>query len=204
MDGEDSPRRVLCPWRVHPLASTFPAVARATAGRLVRCEWLVGRVVGALRGSASGFSVRCSPVRDSLESRGPADSRAQWLRPLTTDGQPCGEQLTQKPLAGLFGTRTTRPTSHSHLTKRPAVARATAGARCWQEGAPWVRPPGTEHPPRAILAVHEVDHLNHLVSRSGHLAQLLLQLAQRVPPASFSIGLALSSVHSLRQQGTQA
>ena len=90
MDGEDSPRRVLCPWRVHPLASTFPAVARATAGRLVRCEWLVGRVVCALRGSASGFSVRCSPVRDSLESRGPADSRAQWLRPLTTDGQPCG------------------------------------------------------------------------------------------------------------------
>ena len=127
MDGEDSPRRVLCPWRVHPLASTFPAVARATAGRLVRCEWLVGRVVGALRGSASGFSVRCSPVRDSLESRGPADSRAQWLRPLTTDGQPCGEQLTQKRLDEPLRTHTARPTSHSHLTKRPAVARATAG-----------------------------------------------------------------------------
>ena len=45
MDGEDSPRRVLCPWRVHPPASTLPAVARATAGRFVRCEWLVGRVV---------------------------------------------------------------------------------------------------------------------------------------------------------------
>ena len=127
MDGEDSPRRVLCPWRVHPLASTLPAVARATAGRLVRCEWLVGRVVGALRGSASGFSVRCSPVRDSLESRGPADSRAQWLRPLTTDGQPCGEQLTKKTLAEPLRTHTPRPTSHSHLTKRPAVARATAG-----------------------------------------------------------------------------
>ena len=41
MDGVDSPRRVLCPWRVHPPASTFPAVARATAGRFVRCEWLV-------------------------------------------------------------------------------------------------------------------------------------------------------------------
>ena len=40
MDGEDSPRRVLCPWRVHPPASTFPAVARATAaaGRFVRSE----------------------------------------------------------------------------------------------------------------------------------------------------------------------
>ena len=57
MDGEDSPRRVLCPWRVHPPASTLPAVARATAGRFVRCEWLVGRGVGVLRGSASGFCV---------------------------------------------------------------------------------------------------------------------------------------------------
>ena len=27
MDGEDSPRRVLCPWRVHSPASTLPAVA---------------------------------------------------------------------------------------------------------------------------------------------------------------------------------
>ena len=61
MDGEDSPRRVLCPWRVHPAASTLPAVARATAGRFVRCEWLVGRSVGALRGSARGFCVSCSP-----------------------------------------------------------------------------------------------------------------------------------------------
>ena len=51
---------------------------------------------------------------------------------------PCGEQLTQKPLAGLFGTPTPRPTSHSHLTKRPAVARATAGkvlaAGCTRQG----------------------------------------------------------------------
>ena len=78
-------------------------------------------------GSASGFCDRCSPVRDSLEIGGPADSRGQWPRHLTTDGQPCPEQLTQKPLAGLFGTHTTRPISHSHLTKRPAVARATAG-----------------------------------------------------------------------------
>ena len=46
-----------------------------------------------------------------------------------------------------------------------------------------MRPPGTEHPPRAILAVHEGDHLNHLVRRSSHLAELLLQCsrgAQRV------------------------
>ena len=61
MDGEDSPRRVLCPWRAHPLASTLPAVARATAGRFMRCEWLVGRVACVLRGSARGFCVSCSP-----------------------------------------------------------------------------------------------------------------------------------------------
>ena len=30
--GEIIPRRVLCPWRAHLLASTLPAVARATAG----------------------------------------------------------------------------------------------------------------------------------------------------------------------------
>ena len=61
IDGEDSPRRVLCPWRVHPPASTLPAVARATAGRFVRCEWLVGRDIGVLGCSARGFCVSCSP-----------------------------------------------------------------------------------------------------------------------------------------------
>ena len=67
MGGEDSPRRVPCPWRVHPLASTLPAVARATAGRFVRCEWLVGRVVCVLRDSSSGLCVGRSPRRVSLE-----------------------------------------------------------------------------------------------------------------------------------------
>ena len=61
MGGEDSPRRVLCPWRAHPLASTLPAVARATAACSVRCEWMIGRGVGLLRGSSSGWCVRCSP-----------------------------------------------------------------------------------------------------------------------------------------------
>ena len=60
MDGEDSPRRVLCPWRAHPPASTLPAVALATAGRFVRCEYLIGRVVGVPRGPASDFCVSCS------------------------------------------------------------------------------------------------------------------------------------------------
>ena len=127
MDGEDSPRRVLCPWRVHPPASTLPAVALATAGRFVRCEYLIGRGVGVPRGPARGFWVGRSPVRESLESGGPAALGRQWLRPLTTDRQPCGEQLTQKPRAEPLRTHATRPTSHSHRMKRPAVARATAG-----------------------------------------------------------------------------
>ena len=75
MDGEDSPRRMLCPWRAHPLASTLPAVARATAGRFMRCEWLVGRVACALRGSSSGLCVGRSPRRASLEIGGPRASR---------------------------------------------------------------------------------------------------------------------------------
>ena len=33
--GEIIPRRVLCPWRAHLLASTLPAVARATAACFV-------------------------------------------------------------------------------------------------------------------------------------------------------------------------
>ena len=74
--GEDSRRRVLCPWRAHPLASTLPAVARATAGRFMRCEWLVGRVACVLRGSSSGLCVGRSPRRVSLEIGGPRASRA--------------------------------------------------------------------------------------------------------------------------------
>ena len=42
MDGEDSPRRVLCPWRVHPPASTLPAVARARHSMHQRDDKLEG------------------------------------------------------------------------------------------------------------------------------------------------------------------
>ena len=46
--------------------------------------------------------------------------------------------VTQKPLAGPLGTHTPRPIRYSHLTKRPAVARATAGkvlaAGCARQG----------------------------------------------------------------------
>ena len=47
--GEIIPRRVLCPWRAHLLASTLPAVARATAACFVWCEWMIGRGLGLLR-----------------------------------------------------------------------------------------------------------------------------------------------------------
>ena len=94
MGGEDSPRRVLCPWRAHLLASTLPAVARATAACSVRCECMIGRGIGLLRGSSSGWCVRCSSGCDNLENGGQAGSRRQWLGPLTTDGQPCDEHLT--------------------------------------------------------------------------------------------------------------
>ena len=60
MGGEIIPRRVLCPWRAHLLASTLPAVARATAACSVRCEWMIGRGIGFLRGSSSSWCVRCS------------------------------------------------------------------------------------------------------------------------------------------------
>ena len=53
MGSEDSPRRVLCPQRAHLLASTLPAVARATAACSVRCECMIGRGIGLLRGSSS-------------------------------------------------------------------------------------------------------------------------------------------------------
>ena len=124
---EDSRRRMLCPWRAHPPASTLPVVARATAGRFVRCEWLVGRGVCAMRYSSSGSCVGRSPRRVSLEIGGPAAVSGTVAGAPTTDGQPCGEQLTHKPLAEPLRTHATRPTSHSHRMKRPAVARATAG-----------------------------------------------------------------------------
>ena len=55
--GEIIPRRVLCPWRAHLLASTLPAVARATAACFVKGEWVVGRGLGILRGPSSGWCV---------------------------------------------------------------------------------------------------------------------------------------------------
>ena len=91
----------------------------------------------------------------------------------------------------------TRPMMHSHLTEHAAVARATAGKVLASRCACW-----GQHPPRAILAAHEANHPDHLVSRSSYRVKLLLQLSKRVPAKSFSVGLAWSSVDGLRRQGT--
>ena len=199
MDGEDSPRRVLCSWRAHPPASTLPAVARATAGRFVRCEWLVGRDVGVPRSPASDFCVSCSPVRDSLESGGPADSRAP-VAETPNDGRSAVWRAADTETAG-WTSRDTYATAYQILTSLEAAGRRASNGR--QGAGQRVHPPGTEHPPRAILAVHEGDHLNHLVRRSSQLAELILQLAKMVPLASFSTGLALGCADGLRPQGTQ-
>ena len=113
------------------------------------------------------------------------------------------EHLAPQRWLGSLGRATPRPLNHSHLKKHTAVARATAGTRCWPAGAPARDRAPAKHPPRAILAAHEVKHLDHMVSRSSYRVKLLLQLPKRVPAPSFSTGLALSSVDSLRRQGTQ-
>ena len=149
MDGEDSPRRVLCPWRVHPPASTLPAVARATAGRFVRCEWLIGRVVCVPKSPASGFCVSCSghgwpSVVRCLGHWRPRESAGPPISRLSRTG----EHLTQKTLAEPISTHTARPTNHSHLTRRPAVARATAGKVLAGGCARQDRAPAADYPRR--------------------------------------------------------
>ena len=52
-----------------------------------------------LRDSSSGLCVGRSPRRVSLEIGGPAAVSGTVAGAPTTDGQPCGEQLTHKPLA---------------------------------------------------------------------------------------------------------
>ena len=54
MGGVIIPRQVLCPWRAHLLASTLPAVARATAACFVWCEWMIGRGLGQVGVGVSG------------------------------------------------------------------------------------------------------------------------------------------------------
>ena len=97
--------------------------------------------------------------------------------------------------------RDTHATAYQPLTSHEAAGRRASNGR--QGAGRRVHPPGTEHPPRAILVAHEVEHLDHLVRRSSQLAELILQLAKMVPLASFSTGLALGCADGLRPQGTQ-
>ena len=152
----------------------MPAVARATAGRLVRCEWLVGLAVCVLMGSASGFCVRCSPVRDSLEIGGPADSRAP-VAETPNDGRPAVSRAADTKTTG-WTLWDTYDTAYQPLTSHEAAGRRSSNGR--QGAGKRVRPPETEQPPPAILAPHDVEHLSHLVSRSSPLAELLLQLSK--------------------------
>ena len=96
------------------------------------------QLVAGLRPPRVANCVRCSSGCDNLENGGQADSRRQWLRPLTTDGQPCGEHLTHQLLHEPLRIPTPRPIIHSHLTEQAAVARATAGkvlaSRCARQG----------------------------------------------------------------------
>ena len=126
------------------------------------------RVASALR---SEVRARLAPVAET-----PNDGRPAVWRAADTE-------TTGWTLRDTYDTAYQPLTSHEAAGRRSSNGRQGAGRR--------VRPPGTEHPPRAILAVHEVDHLNHLVRRSSHLAKLMLQLEKRVPPASFSTGLGL-------------
>ena len=76
------------------------------------------------------------------------------------------------------------PATHTSQSRRPSLEQRPAKV----VSAP---APGTEHPPRAMLALHEVEHLDHLVYRSRHLVELLLQLSKLAPATSFSTGLGL-------------
>ena len=199
IDGEDSRRRVLCPWRAHPLASTLPAVARATAGCLVRCEWLIGRVVCVPKSPACGFCVSCSPHGWPSVVRGLGHWRPRvgW----TSDIKAVANWRAADTETAGWTSRNIYVTAYQPLTSHEAAGRRASNGR--QGAGKREHPPGTEHPPRAILAVNERDDLNHLVRRSSHLAELFLQLAKMVTPASFSTGLALGCVDGLRPQGTQ-
>ena len=101
---------------------------------------MIGRGIGLLRGSSSGWCVRCSSGCDNLENGGQAGSRRQWLGPLTTDGQPCDEHLTHQPLLEPLRRPTPRPIMivHSRTSRsrrpspeqRPFCSRPRCRARC--------------------------------------------------------------------------
>ena len=164
-------------------------------------------------GAAAHWCTPCVCKRpnrvDNRDSRG--DTARNWshLQEVTSArGKLCQhhgqhrQRLSAGQRRGLLGPSDgPHATASQALTPQEAHGRRSSNGR--QGAGQPVRPPGTEHPPRAILAAHEVKHLDHLVSRSSYRVKLLLQLPKRVPAPSFSTGLALSSVDSQRRQGTQ-
>ena len=128
-----------------------------------------------------------SEVQPTLGTREPVTETPNDGRPAVS--RAADTKTTGGTLWDTYDTAYQPLTSHEAAGRRSSNGRQGAGRR--------VHPPGTEHPPRAILAVHEGDHLNHLVIRSSHVAELLVQLAKRVSPASFSTGLALGCADGL-------
>ena len=138
MGGEDSPRRVLCPWRAHRLASTLPAVARATAVCFLRCECLRGRGVSRPRDPSHRWGARCSSHGCPAVFRGSQQVPQRRTDALFSRLSRPDEHLAPQRRLGSLGRLTPRPLKHSHLKKHTAVARATAGkvlaSRCARQG----------------------------------------------------------------------
>jgi len=125
MGGEDSPRRVLCPWRAHRLASTLPAVARATAVCFLRCECLRGRGAGRPRDPSHSWGAKCSPGRDNLENRASVRLCGTCWEPLKTAGQPCDELLGRAVAAQMTVLYTAAAYRHQPPRPRPTRRRPT-------------------------------------------------------------------------------
>ena len=185
-------------WRAHTLASTLPAVARATTGRLVRCEWLVGLVVCVLSGSTSGFCVRCSPVRDSLDIGGPADSRAP-VPETPNDGRPAVWRAADTETTG-WTLRNTYDTAYQPFTSHKAAGRRSSNSR--QGAGKRVRPPG-QSTRRGLYSpsMRLITSTTWLFDRdTWPSSSSSWQRRYHLRPSRS--GLALSSVDSLRPQGT--
>ena len=117
------------------------------------------------------------------------------------------QQPGRRGTTRLFGTRY-RWTGQPRLSNRDVGA---STGRAWTGDVPRVANIQTGAPRGGDVAVELVmsgydfstEAQDECRARSIQLAELLLQLAKIVPPASFSTGLAVSCVDSLRPQGTQ-
>ena len=157
-------------------------------------------VVCVPKSPASGFCVSCSGHGwpSVVRCLGHWLPRVGWtsdLKAVTNWRAPD----TQKTLAEPISTHTARPTSHSHLTRRPAVARATAGkvlargcARQGQSTRRRLSSPSTKWNTSTTWSVGR-DSWPSLSSSW----QRWCHLRPSRPD------LALRSVDSLRRQGTQ-